>query len=294
MNYGFRNIHPLTNFLYYVFSFAIIMLNQHPFFLIFSSILTVFLNFVLDAGRTLKNWGKFVLFLILLFIVITPLFNHRGSVILFYAFQNPITLEAILQGFINALTLFSVVALFFTFSLVIDGEKFLFLFSKHLPGWTLLTMVSVRFVPLLKRRLEEIRTVHQTKHSAQKHSILTRLKHGLFLVQILLTWSLEDGIQTADSMAARGYGLQKRSRYVRYKFEKQDIFLVGWMSLLTGISIWGWFLGDGVLTLFPVIEPLLLEGREWFFFTNFLLLVGLPLLIEGKDALQWQFWKRDN
>ncbi|WAA12252.1 energy-coupling factor transporter transmembrane component T [Fervidibacillus halotolerans] len=294
MDYGFRNYHPLTNFIYYIFTFLLIMLSQHPFFLFFTAIFMIFLNYLLDRGRQLRRWGKFVITLIFLFIIITPLINHRGSIILFYVLDKPITFEAILQGVINALTLFSVVALFFTFSFVINGEKLLFLFSKYFPNWALLTMLSVRFVPLFKRRLEEIRRVQQTKGDAHERSIKRRLKHGLLLIQILLTWSLEDGIQTADSMAARGYGLRKRSRYIRYKIEKKDMVLIILMSYFTGISIWGWFLGDNILTIFPILEPYFLQGREWFFFTNFIFLIGLPLLIEGKDAFKWLCWKRNN
>ena len=37
-------------------------------------------------------------------------------------------------------------------------------------------------------------------------------------MQILLTWSLEEAIETADSMKARGYGMGKEVRMFRIKW----------------------------------------------------------------------------
>ncbi|KQL53132.1 hypothetical protein AN964_06170 [Heyndrickxia shackletonii] len=293
MNRGFRSFHPIVCFLYYVGAAALVMLNKHPVFLFMGTMILIFYNIALDRGMTLKKWWKMVWILSVFFLILTPLTNHRGSHILFYLRENPVTLEAIIQGIILALSLFCLMVLFTSYNLVITADKFLYLFSKWLPQWALLTMISLRFVPLLRRRLAEIETVQRSKgHSIKTGTIKQRSKNGIQLVQILLTWSLEEALQTADSMAARGYGLRKRSRYIPFQMKRKDWFALIYMLAIGSVSIFGWWLGDGVLSISPVLEPIYLEGREWFYLVIFILFIGFPLGIEEREALQWHYWKR--
>ncbi|MBB2482760.1 energy-coupling factor transporter transmembrane protein EcfT [Bacillus sp. APMAM] len=286
MNRGFRSFHPIVCFLYYVGAAALVMLNKHPVFLFMGTMILIFYNIALDRGMTLKKWWKMVWILSVFFLILTPLTNHRGSHILFYLRENPVTLEAIIQGIILALSLFCLMVLFTSYNLVITADKFLYLFSKWLPQWALLTMISLRFVPLLRRRLAEIETVQRSKgHSIKTGTIKKRSKNGIQLVQILLTWSLEEALQTADSMAARGYGLRKRSRYIPFQMKRKDWFALIYMLAIGSVSIFGWWLGDGVLSISPVLEPIYLEGREWFYLVIFILFIGFPLGIEEREAL---------
>lgn len=239
----------------------------------------------------MKSWSHFLVLIPALFIIFTPLFNHRGNHILFYVFNNPITLEAIIQGVINGLSLLAIITVFITFNLVITPDKFLFLFSKWFPQWALLIILSIRFVPLLRRRMGEIISIQRTRgYSVSEGKLKQKLQNGILLLQTLLTWSLEDGIQTADSMAARGYGLQKRSKYMPYKMTKIDYGYSVIFLILFGIGIFGWWLGDGVLSLLPYLEPIILYGREWLFFAFYIIMIGFPIIIELKETLQWQYW----
>lgn len=293
MKNSFSSLHPFVTFLFFLASILAIMLYQHPFFQIFSCIILIIFNFILDRGQTLKSYFPIMLILSIFIFVFTPLLNHRGNHILFTLFENGITLESVILGTMNALMIFSIFALFITFNIIITPDKFLFLFSKYLPQWALLMMLSLRFVLLLRRRLHEIIQVQKVRGiSISEGWLTTRIKNGLLLVQILLTWSLEEGIQTADSMSARGYGLQKRSRYIPYKMTNSDYVIVSVIGVQTVCIIFGWYLGDGVLQLLPVLEPVLLYGREWFYFVIYVSLISLPLLIEAREAIKWQLWKQ--
>lgn len=286
MSFGFRTLHPFVLLFYYICTVTGILLYQHPFFLLFACIILILLNVVLDKGKMLKSWGKFLIILPIVFMIVAPLFNRRGNHILFYISQNPVTLESIIQGLMNGLTIIAIMLVFLTFNVVITADKFLFLFSKWFPQWALLAMLSLRFVPLFQRRLHEIMTVQKARgYSITEGPIKQRVRNSLLLLQILLTWSLEDGIETADSMAARGYGVQERTKYTPYKLTVTDLILIVLLLILTAIVIFGWWLGDGVLTLLPILEPVLLYGREWLFFTFYICLIGFPLFVEGKEVM---------
>jgi len=265
LNRAFCNLHPFVIFFYYLMAALFLMLYQHPFFLLSAGPLLFFWNWIIDRGKTVRHWGRMLGGLMVLFLLLTPLFNRRGNVILFTVFHLPVTLESLLRGAMGALTLFDLLLLFFTLPRTLTGNKFLFLFSRPFPQWTFAALMAVRFVPLLARRLQTLAEVHRTTGIIQQ----SKRKTSLALMKVLLSWSLEEGLDTADSMAARGYGSGTRSRYIPYSFRLPDKVGLVILCLLSAGCFSGWYLGDGVLTLSPLLEPVLLFGREWLFFPFF-------------------------
>jgi energy-coupling factor transport system permease protein len=293
MKKGIHSYHPFVCFLYFAGAMVSAMLYQHPVFLAAGAVLFLILNILLDSGKTVRKWQGMMITIPVFFLVLNPLTNHRGSHIFFYFGANPVTLESFLQGLMLALTLFNLMAAFAAYNQVITSEKFLFLFAKWLPQWALLAMLAMRFVPLLRRRLYEIEMVQRGKgRSVTEGTFIQRVRNGLEFVQILLTWSLEEAIQTADSMAARGYGIQKRSRYIPFRMKGKDWFAMVYLLVFGTAVAFGWWLGDGVLAVYPILEPLFLQGREWFFLLMFVMFVGFPIGIQVREALLWRYWKR--
>ena len=62
-----------------------------------------------------------------------------------------------------SLSLVMILLMFISFNLILNGNKFLFVFSKFLPKTAFLAMLVIRFVPLLKRRLDEINDVQRIR-----------------------------------------------------------------------------------------------------------------------------------
>lgn len=187
--------------------------------------------------------------------VLNPLFSHRGRHILFYFMDQPITLEAILYGVTMMLSLLCILLAFVSFQQIVTTEKWMYLFSRVAPRTALLTSMSIRFVPLFLRRLDQITTVQRIKGvSILEGNLKKRSKDGMLLVRVLLTWSLEEALQTADSMKARGYGVAKRSSYVIYRMDRRDWYVLLFLGAMALVCIWGWMQGFGVLTIYPRLE----------------------------------------
>jgi len=58
----------------------------------------------------------------------------------------------------------------------------------------------------------------------------------------MITWSLENAIETADSMKSRGYGLKGRTAFSIYRFEDRDKYVLVWfvfcfLYLLAGVIV---------------------------------------------------------
>lgn len=290
---GFRSFHPFVLLLYYIVIIAGLMLNQHPIFLLLAFIFILFVNFMLDKAVELRKWKDMLLFLSLFVIILTPIFNQQGSIVLFELFSRPIFLEAVIQGVMGALTLSSILALFATFNLVVTADKFLYLFSRFFPKWAMILMLGMRFIPLFRKRLSEIQDVQELKGISIKNGKLRdRAQHGMQLIQILLTYSLEEAIQTADSMSARGYGLGKRSKYESFAWKWRDSFVLLYLLSLSLLIFIGWRLGESSLPLTPVLGPITLTGDNWIFLAVWILLISLPILTEGKEVIKWKYYQQ--
>ncbi|MEN1968798.1 energy-coupling factor transporter transmembrane component T [Lentibacillus sp. N15] len=290
---GIRSYHPFILFLYYVLVIAGLMLYQHPIFLLVALILIIWFNFLLDKGQRLKKWCWAIVLMSLFILVLTPIFNRRGNHILFYLFDNPVMLEAIIQGVMIASTLAGILALFVTFNIVIPADKFLYLFSRVIPQWALLIMLSMRFVPVLQRKIKEMEMIQTVKGlSLKQGSIPRRAKNGMQLVQMLLTGSLEDSIQAADSMTARGYGLQKRSNYQAYEMKRRDWIAFGYFIVLSLMLLYGWRINAGTLQLLPELETIWKTEWKNIFMVMWIFLIGFPNLAEGKEVIKWKFYQR--
>ena len=289
MDRGFSSVHPFVCFTYYFLIIVFAMLLFHPVYLLLSLAAAIIYNILFDKGKTLlKSWRLYVI-MGMAVLIANPLFSHRGSRVLFYFVDNPITLEAVTYGVIMALSLLTVLVTFVSFQHVVDHHKFMYLFSSFLPRTAFLIMMSIRFIPLLIIRLKQITIVRKTMGmDATRGTVKKRVSDGMQILHILITWSLEEALQTADSMKARGYGISKRSSYFEYRMGKRDWILLTIELLLAAVIITGWYLGYGTLKIYPALGVMSANLTYLMFYTAFGILLVIPIFEEGREILAWR------
>ncbi len=266
------------------------MYVNHPLFLLVACLLLVGVNLTHDNGKALRKWIPMLVGMSALIILINPFINSRGTTIFFYFRGKQVTLEATLYGVVMSLSLVIILLMFISFNLILNGNKFLFVFSKFLPKTAFLTMLAIRFVPLLKRRLDEINDVQRIRGmTIASGTIRERAKSGMTMMQILLTWSLEEAIETADSMKARGYGIGKRSPYVPYRMSKRD---KGWLITLVAlfaVCLVGGSLGYGKVIIYPELGTLSFYLFDWIMLICMMIILAFPILVEGREQVRWKY-----
>ncbi|MFF2446450.1 energy-coupling factor transporter transmembrane component T [Neobacillus sp. NPDC058068] len=290
MSTSTQNHHPFIHLLYYGCVGLNVMLFLHPIFLITAIILLLLINLLHGNKEKVKKSFPFFIVMGLIVMILNPFFVHRGSNILFYFRDNPITLEALLYGVVMAFMLISILVLFLSFNHVLNGRKFMFLFSKVWPQLGLLLMLTIRFVPLFIRRWREIYEVQKVRnYSMSQGTVKTRAKVGMLYMQKLLTWSLEEALQSAESMKARGYGLsRKRTSYQTFLMTAKEWGMMIVLLGLTMIGIVGAKQKHGVLTIYPELGTLTFTSLDWLYYGIFFLLVSFPLIVEGGEQLRWR------
>lgn len=289
MKTRFDRLHPLVTFLFYAGAVSLMILMMHPFFLVISMAVIVFINILHDRLNGLRRWSFFMIITFLLMLMMNPLFNERGRHLLFEINQHRVTEEAVVYGGMNALSIIGIIALFVSYNVIMTPNKLLFLFAKILPQFAVLLMLTLRFIPLMRRRLEEISVVQKSKGLSVSHgSWRSRAKTGMLYVQTLLTFSLEEAIQTADSMKARGYGEGTRSSYQYFKINQADVIAVIYLLSLFSLILIGWFSGFGVLTVYPIMESWHLTRMDTLVLICYSMFLSFPILVEAGGIFRWR------
>ena len=226
---SFSRCHPLLNFFYFGVVLLFTMFNQHPVFLSISYAGAVFYAALLNGWRrTLRQSLLLTLPGLLVVALLNPMFNHYGVTMLYYVESsgNWITLEALVYGVVLGAVMFVVIQWFSCYNQVMTTDKFVYLFGRIIPALSLVLSMALRFVPRFLNQLGVIRNGQKAMgRDVSEGRLLDRIKYGLQMLSILVTWSLENAIETSDSMRSRGYGLRGRTAFSVYRFTKRDCCL---------------------------------------------------------------------
>ncbi|MHB8124719.1 MAG: energy-coupling factor transporter transmembrane component T [Desulfitobacteriaceae bacterium] len=284
--------HPIVSFTFFALIIIFTILFQHPVFVGVSLTAALFFSWLLSGGQGIKFSVIFCLPMFLLIALANPLFNHRGKTVLFFLSDNPITLEAVFFGLCAAASLVAVVLWFSCYSKVITSDKFLYLFAGLAPTVALLITMTLRMIPKLKVQLQAVLSVQQAiGMDVRTGNVIQRLQRSMRVISTLLSWSMEDGMETADSMKARGYGLRKRTTFSLFKFDRRDGLILSIELCLAGICLTGFLLGYGTMRFYPSVAPLKTSVPALSLYTVFCLLAFLPVLIELRENIKWHFCK---
>lgn len=224
----FSTYHPLLNMLYFVGVIGVTVFVVHP------VILAISLFGGIAYSVLLKGWQKTVKFnlifsipMMLIVALMNPMFNHYGVTIIGYLHNgNPFTLESCVYGLVMAMMLVCTMIWFSCYTVVMTSDKFIYLFGKLIPALSLVLSMCLRFVPKFTREAGVISDGQKCiGRSTENGSLVKRAKHGITIFSILVTWALENAIETSDSMRSRGYGLRGRTAFSVYRFTKRDCCL---------------------------------------------------------------------
>lgn len=247
---------------------------RNPFYLVLI-LGSAWLNYsALGRGTPIgSSWGSFVKFGLFLFALTIP-FNalsvHAGEIVLFRLPQGwpivggAVTLEAVLAGAVNGLSLMTILVVFAAFNAIVDHYQLLRAIPAFLFQAGVVISIAITFVPQMVLSAKEIRQAQRIRGHRFRG-----IRDLLPLVLPLLANGLERAIQLAETMEARGFGSAVRPLSHREAILSQTGTLAGLLVLLGGLFAgtfypetgnWGWGLvGLGALGLVTIF---LLQSRR--------------------------------
>lgn len=223
--------HPAAAFFYSAALLVLAMLCFHPALIALGLAAAALQNLMLRARPFLRQlaWNLPVC---AAFAAFNPLVNHGGKTLLFYFWGSPVTREALIYGLCQGGSLLLVFWLFGVYNVLVPPDRFSYLFSPVAPAASMLVTMTQRMLPLFARRLREIEAVQRTlRQSPAENGRRGAFRRRLGEVSVLLSWSMEDGLDTADSMKARGYGLSRRTSFSVFRFARRDALALGFTLL---------------------------------------------------------------
>ena len=283
----FGNLHPVVCMLYFVLVLILTLACIHPVTVSLSFLGASWFSIRLRGWRAYGSTMRFVGPMFLLIALANPLFNHRGVTLLFLLFDQWITKEAILYGLVSGGSLCAIVLWFTCYQEVMTSDKFLYLFGTVAPGTALLITMTLRFLPQLRQNHREIRHA-QRMLQGEGSRLLERVGGAMRELSALLTMSLENAVETADSMRSRGYGLKRRTTFHLFRFDGRDARTLGIMLAMAGICILARVYGHGHMEYYPALTPVILGKQSITMYVFYAALMTLPGILETKEAVRWR------
>lgn len=282
----FSSFHPIINFLYFALVLLFAMFLMHPVSLLISLGCSVTYAICLGGGKAVRFCLMAVLPMMVLAVAVNVLFNHEGATILNYLPSgNPLTLESIVYGAASSVMLASVLMWFSCYTQVMTSDKFVYLFGRIIPALSLVLSMTLRFVPKFRAQAKvAFQAQACVGRSVSQGSLWQRAKNGITILSILVTWSLEHAIETADSMKSRGYGLKGRTAFSIYRFDDRDICALVWLLLCGSLVVSGWAAGKLQWQYYPTVDGKLVVPLQLLY----LALCATPLIINGWEAKTWK------
>lgn len=257
-------------------------------FLLTVSLLCAIGWYIMRNGRRHAAFHIGALGMPTLFALLNPLWNQHGTTVLFFINQRAYTAEALFYGMVTGLRLAAVLYWFRSFSELMTSEKLFYLFRFLSPKLALVFSMAVRNLALYRQQMRRIQTAQRALGLYREGHLIDDIRGGLRVFSILLTWALENGIITANSMSARGYGIGKRSSFTYFRWHFADMILLLLTLTLGCITAAGIASGALEWQYYPVR---IAAAHSWRYFAAlgaYLLLAMLPLLHEEKETLTWK------
>lgn len=278
---GFECYHPAINLIYFVAVITATFLFRQPVFLGISYCCAFAYSIKRNGWRSLV-FNLALLPLLAVFTFYYSSYNHFGITILGQNFiGNNMTLESIVFGATLGLQAAAFIMWMSCVHSVFTADKVVYLFGRVSPKLSLYLAIVLRMVPRLKTQARKISVARKAiGRGSNQGNFFCRMKNGLAICSMVVTWLLESFSTIAESMRCRGYSLKGRTAFSIYRFDNRDrSFVVALFACVT-LLLMGFLLHQTSITFDPRIMMSPITGLSFLFYAGQLCLCLLPMSLE--------------
>lgn len=277
---AFERLHPFTLLLWFAVTLSVTVLSSDPVFAVLSFLFAAAFR-ISDASRPVTFRAALGLLLFMaMMTLLNPLFSHHGATVLFFFRDLPVTREALFFGLFMSFTVAASLLWCGALSRCMKSDKVIFLFGRALPRLAVLISLTLRFVPLYKERYKSIADAQRAAGLYDDSTLPRHIKTSLGIFGALMTMILEDSIETADSMRARGITLRGRTFYSDYRMHAYDVPILAVTLCTAAYFAAARALGFTAYSFYPIMTALPVSAQAVTAYAAFGLLTALPVLTE--------------
>ncbi len=281
----FSELHPLSLILFFASVIIFTMATMNPVLLTLSFFCALFSNVLLKKGKDI--W---IYLILLLAVGITnPIFSHNGETVLFYLFDQRVTLEAFLYGVAAGIRIVSVIYWFRLFGIMFTQDKLNWLLGKMSPKLSVVFSMALRFIPLVQKNAKDIYNAQITMRTFDTNKLSGKFRLMCNVFSALISLSIENAIETADTMRSRGFENKKRSSFSLFKFRMKDLFLIITIFILDFLIACFLFTALDDFYYYPTIRFFAWSNNCIIFYIVYTLLCALPIINDITENLRWKY-----
>ena len=286
----FAKYHPLVNFLYFTLVIGFSMALNHPLAQGISLTCAIVYGAQAEGKKAVLFTLRRCLPVMLLTAFMNPAFSHEGiTVLMYFPTGNPLTLESILYGLSSGVMLVTVMLWLLNFSRVITSDKFIYLFGRIIPAMSLVLSMTLRFIPKFKAQMDAVVDAQKSiGRDIAEGSLWHRTKIAVTVLSIMVTWSLENAIETADSMKSRGYGLPGRTAFSIYRFDDRDKMAMLYLGFCGIYLLCGTMISAFGFRYFPTVRYIGINTVTLSFQFVYLILCIMPVVLNHLEERKWK------
>ncbi len=284
----FDSYHPGINFIFYTAVIAFTIIFRHPVFLAISYAASFAYSVKLNGVKGLI-FNLVLLPLMGIWTWFYTSFAHFGVTnIGETAVGNMITLESLIFGAIIGVMGAAVIMWMACVHATVSSDKIVYLFGRVIPKLSLFLSILLRLMPRIKDRARSIGTAQKAiGRGRNQGNPIRRFLNTVRLFSIVITWTLENMVQTSDSMRSRGYALKGRTAFSIYRFDNRDRCFVIALSAAITVVLTGMALDQTKILYDPQIILNPITPLSYVFYAAYAFLSLLPLILQIVG--EWRF-----
>ena len=285
--------HPAVPIVYFISLSCLTAMLFNPWTVLFCILAELLHLALLTDGKRVGRTAVTSFCMIVFFAILNALLNPWGSTPLLYINDRPFTWEALARGGLTGGMLSAMLLLYLVYAEYIDNGKFLSVFGKILPTFSLMLSMTLRFLPYLRKRLAELREIQRNFGiSTETGTLRHRMRSGISLYWSVLSRALEDSMDTYAAMRARGYGNAVKKPVKRDLFAFRDMTAISLVLLLTAGVFAHLCMGSYTFDFFPVIKTAGSLRKNLPAYGMYGIFILLPIFLILWETLRWkQFLK---
>ncbi len=254
---------------------ALSMMAVHPVFVTLSLSGALAFSLVARGAAATVRGLAWQLPLLVLVCLLNPFFSASGSTLLLKVGPRSVYLESLAYGATMGALLVATVLWFEDAAAVLTQDRLLALAGRRARSVPLVASMAAQLVPQMLGRARAVRAAARACTAAGPRP--PARDELLRTSTMLLSWSLEDSLERADAMRARGWESgSPRTRYRPERFRARDAVAAAGIAALLALGAAGAWAACSSWEFYPRMSGL----APWWCYLPFALLALLPAVAE--------------
>ena len=293
----FATCHPVVPAVYVAVTLVLTMACMQP-VLIGLSLLGA-LSFSCTVRGVAPTMGmlRWQIPVIILISLVNPLFSASGSTELLRIGTHAVYAESLAYGASMGALFVASVTWFMGAAELLPFDRVMALLGNAAPTVALMISMAMRLIPRFVRQGKTIDSVQRVARSCALTSFAGQapradrhldLRLRLRLSSVLMGWTMEDSLETADAMRARGWGAAaRRTTYARFRFGARDAWVLVFIAAFALVAMLLGYVATTQFAFYPTMPALVpwwgyVPYAAWMLLPSILFAIERLLLETGK------------